>query len=221
MRALLFSVLTIACFVAGCATPGIQSQVSVFHKLADVQTRGKVSVVPMRREIDGLEFASYEERVSTALRAKGFEVGPVDSQTRYAAFLDYGIDEGQIVTATRSVPQIGVTGYSGATTTGTVSTYGNTATVNASTVNTPTYGVTGYRTVTDSARVFARFVRLQIVTITPDQKLGEVVYEGRVRSDGTCGNLAVVMPTFLDVLLSDFPGPTGGRTVKSEWTGDC
>ena len=64
--------------------------------------------------------------------------------------------------------------------------------------------------------VFTRFVNLDIVRIgneTGPKKL----YEGRLKSNGVCGNLATVLPPLLDALFDDFPGSGGVRTVKLRW----
>ena len=211
-------VLAFALFSSGCAV--VESRVTVFHTIPATAPAGKASIIPLRPEIEGLEFASYAEQFAAALRAKGFTVGPLDPDTKYAAFLDYGIDNGQLVTTTRTRPQFGVTGSSGSTTTGTVTSYGNTARVNATTTNIPTFGVTGYVPVTNTTEVFARYVTFEIFTSNPDMNLGPPIYEGSVRSEGSCGNLASVMPNFIFALMADFPGETGGRTEQSNF-GQC
>ncbi len=216
MVRVIISAIASSLALLGCATPvtPVSSRLTVFHALPDVAPAGKISVLALRREIEGLEFQAYAEQFTQALRRHGYVVGPLDTDTKYVAFLDYGIDDGQMVARTSVVPQFGVTGSSGSTTTGTINSFGNTTTVNATTTNTPTYGVTGYVPVTRTTREFARFVNVKIYSLTADQKLDATLYEGRVRSEGSCGNLAVLMPGFIAQLTTDFPGKPGGRTEQ-------
>jgi hypothetical protein len=210
--------------LSGCATPRIQSDVAVFHQMtATVGSDATFAILPWRKENeDSLEFASYAQLVATYLRGKGLTVVEQGRPARYAVFFDYGVDDGRTETYSYVIPTWGRTGYSGSTTYGSVTTYGNTATFNATTTASPTYGVTGYVPATGSYTVFRRFVRVDVIDLADTAGKPKKVYEGRLKSEGSCGNLSVLMPAFAEVLFGEFPGQSGrsGR-VMSPWNGKC
>lgn len=204
------ALLLAASVLSGCAT--LRSDITEFHSLPPQAESLSYTVLPARKELNGsLEFETYAEQVRRGMRAKGFRVVEPGAPADLIAFLDYGIDRGRQEVSTYSIPQWGVKGYSGARTTGTVSTYGNTSYLNATTTATPIYGVTGYTQGVSSSRVFTRNVYLDVVDLRgwePNQPLKNV-YQGRLRSEGSCGNIAAVMPALIDALLKDFPGQSG------------
>lgn len=214
----------VAVLFTGCATvaPRVDSSVTVFHQMQAVPAGATYSVVPWRKENEGsLEFKAYAEQVASFLRSGGLTVVPVGQAARFAVFVDYGIDDGRTETTSYSVPQWGVTGSSGSSTTGTVNVIGSTAMINATTVNRPTYGVTGYNQVSTSSRVFRRFVKVDIAELSGDGN-PKKVYEGRLKSEGTCGNLPTIMPILLQAMLANFPGESGkARSVELPWSGTC
>lgn len=208
----------------GCATIGrIQSNVTIFHQLPPtLALDATFAVLPWRKEYEGsLEFAAYAQLVAEQLRSKGLAVVEQGKPARYAIFVDYGIDDGRTEVTSYVVPQWGVTGYNSASTYGTVSTYGNTTTLNATTTARPTYGVTGYVPVTQRSTVYRRFVNVDIVDLADSSK-PQKVYQGQLKSEGTCGNLAVLMPTFTQVMFGEFPGqPSRAGPVSLPWDGKC
>ena len=172
-----------------------------------------------------LEFRAIASKLAAKLTAAGYRV--VDSETigstitTYAAVLSYGIDDGTLVTSTYSIPRYGVTGYSGATTTGTISTFGNLGTYQGTTTYTPTYGITGYSTGTSTQSVYTRALILNIYDVAklpadPNAPTGQAqVYSSKLVSSGICSSLAVVMDALLEALFRDFPGESGSaRTVS-------
>lgn len=225
MRTRMLLIAAVGAVLAGCATgpTRVQSRITEFHKMAAPTAGDTYAVLPWREELKGsLEFQTYAGQVAEGLRAKGFNVVPDGSSAKFAVFLDYGIDTGRTEISSYSIPQWGVTGYSGSRTTGTVSSYGNTSFVNAQTTATPTYGVTGYTSGTTSTRVFNRFVNLDIVEIASGSAQPRKVYEGRLRSEGSCGTLPNVMPALLAGLLARFPGESGkGRSETTPLLTDC
>ena len=210
--------------MAGCATMGnyIESDVTVYHEVEPNVTPMTFAVLPWREELaDSLQFRSFARIAEQALIAQGHQVASDPSQANYFLFLNYGIDDGTLVTSTYSIPQFGVTGYSGSTTTGTVSTVGNTSYINAHTTSTPTYGITGYHTGLASEQVYKRFVAIDILKV---DGLGEPkkIYEAKLLSDGRCRNLSTLMPTFIRAVFADFPGESGAsRNVVAPWDGRC
>lgn len=211
--------LLLVAALAGCGTLGLQTNVSSFHELggANGQT---IAVVPWRKELSGsLEFASYARQVEGHLRKAGYTIVDAGRGPDLIAFLDYGIDDGRNISRSYVIPQFGVTGYSSANTYGTVSTYGSTSTFSGTTSYTPQYGVTGYSSGVATDTVYTRFVNMDIVKVGSESVR---VYEGRAKSMGSCGNIAVVAPQIIDVLMQNFPGKSGrAETIEVPFVGKC
>lgn len=204
------AILVLAFALSGCAAM-LEARVSSFHNLASGQVAQTFAVVPYDWQNGSLEFQTYEQRITTELNSRGFEPAPLD-QAQFVVFLAYAIDSGQNVTY--SYPFIGQTGISSAKTYGTVNSYGNTAKYSGTTTYTPTYGVVGSGT--GSQTEYKRVVRLDILD-KASLASGNVrkVYEGEVISSGSTGQLSAVMPTLLTALFKDFPGKSGqSKTVS-------
>lgn len=198
--------------MVGCAAiqPQVRSDIVEFHNMRQATPTDTYVVLPWRKELGGsLEYQTYYQQVANGLRAKGYNVVEQGSPAKFAVFVDYGIDSGRTETSTYSVPQFGVTGYSGSTTTGSVNTFGGTSFINATTTRTPIYGVTGYQQGVTSTQVFTRFVNIDIVELGASGAEPKKVYEGRLRSEGTCKLLPAVMPTLITSMLANFPGESG------------
>lgn len=215
------SALAATIAIAGCATPQIEANVSTFHEISPNDHSDKrIAVVPWREEMkNSLEFKNYAALLESRLREKGFTVVSLFEGPELIGFLDFGIDSGREVISTYSVPHWGVTGYSSAYTTGTVTSYGGMGTYSGTTTLAPQYGVTGYSTGASSDTVYARFVNFDIVRIV-SEKEHKKVFEGKLRSSGTCGSLPTILPPLLDALFRDFP-KQGGRRVTLPWSGKC
>ena len=208
--------------LAGCAQQ-VQTNLQVFHVLTP-QSGKTIAFVPVGEETTTglLEWNTYAGELAPKFQAAGYTPVQLSPGVRadYLAVLVYGIDNGQLVTSTYAVPNFGVTGYSGSTTTGTINTIGKTATVNATTTNTPTYGITGYSTGTETSKIFTRAV---ILTVYDASKIkgsdlasiqSAEVYQAKLTSAGSCGALAGVMEPMLQAIFKDFPGKSGtARTV--------
>lgn len=216
----------IAGLLQACATvsPFVDTSVTVFHELPPTPLAETViAVMPWRKELsDSLEFKTYAARIEARLRERGYVISGPGIPASHAMFVKYGIDDGRTVATPYSIPQFGVTGYSGSQTMGTVSTYGNTSYLNATTTRTPTYGVTGYQTGVATHRVFTRFVSIDIVQLSSTPETSRKVFEGRLRSEGSCGNFVSIMPILVDSLFMTFPG-TSGQAVprRMQWNGVC
>jgi hypothetical protein len=202
-------------FLAGCAQ--VQSTVTVFHTLPAKGDGQTITIWPAdKSKVGTLEFKAYAEKLTQHLQAAGYTVieGSAQNPSRYVAVFNYGIDDGTLVTSTYAIPQYGVTGYSGSTTTGTVSGFGNMANVTATTTYTPQYGVTGYSTGTETDRVFKRAIILDIYDVTKvkpgdSSPANAQVYDGKLTSAGSCGSIAGVIDPMLSALFEDFPGQSG------------
>jgi Domain of unknown function (DUF4136) len=198
LLALVFALL------AGCAS-FVETQVSAFHELEPSLSGVTYALVPSKEQEGSLEFQSYAKLVKVELKKRGMMEAPFN-QAKYAIFMFYGIDNGKEVIS--SYPIIGQTGTSSSYTTGTVTSYGNMATYSGTTYKTPTYGVVGSGTSSDT--VFARYLNIDIIDIANSGN-GKVkkVYEGKAISSGSSGQLAPVMPAIVKSVFEDFPGKSG------------
>lgn len=205
----IFLVISIA-LLGGCAT-FVETNVSAFHELERPLVGATYALVPTKEQEDNLEFKTYAKDVKSQLAKLGFLEAPFD-RAKYAIFMFYGIDDGKQVIST--YPIFGQTGSSNSFTTGTVTSYGNTASYSGTTYRTPTYGVVGSGT--SSVTVFRRYLNIDIIDI---QKSGDgkvqKVYEGKAVSEGGSAQLAPVMPAMVRSVFEDFPGKSGvSRTSR-------
>ncbi|WP_051258869.1 DUF4136 domain-containing protein [Chitinibacter tainanensis] len=204
LATLVFTLLT------GCGT-FVRTNVSVFHELDSSLSGVTYTIVPSNEQKESLEFRSYAKLIKNQLQTRGMSEVPY-KEAKYAILMQYGIDNGQEVVST--YPIFGQTGVSSTYTTGSVNVYGNTATYNESTYVTPTFGVVG--TGTSSDTVFTRYLNLDIVDIanSGDGKVRKV-YEGKAISKGSSSQLAPVMPYMVKSVFEDFPGTSGStKTIE-------
>ena len=224
------ALVMMATLLSGCGTM-VNGTVTVFHTLPSKGSGETISIINPDKEKDGvLEFKSYAAMLAGGLEKSGYRVVPFDlnAKPNYVAILNYGIDNGTMMSSTYAIPHFGVTGYSGSTTTGNISTYGNTATLNTATTNIPTYGVTGYNTGVQNYKVYDRTVSLDIydqskIVVGDDASIAKAqVYTGRVKSSGSCQVISGVMQQLLLMLTKNFPG-TSGKTfsVTEAMRGSC
>jgi hypothetical protein len=209
MRALVLAI--VAALLAGCATTTFRSQVSGF---AD-GTRDYRSFIllPDGRE-DDFEYREYATYVQHILEQRGLSLAPTPAAADIAIFVGYGIGDPERTAGTYTLPTFGQTGVSQAATQGTVTVYGNTATVNATTNYTPTYGVTGYQTHVYTETVYTRFVRLKAFYLSDFRDRQELVpaFETTVVSAGSSGDLREVMPAML-LAAAPHIGRNTGRAI--------
>lgn len=202
--------LAIVCAVlVGCAQL-IRSQISIFHELPRGATP-TYAFLQFKEQEGSLEHKTYENHIRQQLVAKGYREVPLEN-AEVVVFIQYGIDTGRQIVY--SYPIIGQTGVTSSYTTGTIQSYGGGyATYSGSTFHTPVYGVVGAGT--RSRTEYSRFVRLDLVDRAALSG-GNIkrVYEGRVTSQGSSGQLSAVMPAMVRALFEDFPGKSESiRTI--------
>lgn len=199
-------VLLTALLLAACGTtpPRLEGTVTRFHNLPPGPT--SFAIVPNPDQESSLEFRSYAGLVAQQLVSRGWQQTAFDS-AQVAVFLQYQISQGRQVAFT--YPILGSVPTGRSTTTGTVSTYGNRSTVNATTTQQSTLGVvgTGVGSHTEFDRA-ARVVMYSIPFYKATNKL-EPVLEVEIRSTGSTGDLPTVMPVLVRGLFDDFPGTSG------------
>jgi hypothetical protein len=218
--------IALSALVSACAAT-VQSTVTVFHSLPPSGNGDTVAILAADQAQNGtLEFRAFAAQLAAYLEADGYRIVPLSpsDKPKFLAFFGYGIDNGTLLSSSYSIPQYGMTGYSSSTTTGTIDTFGNFGTVEATTTYTPTYGITGYQTGTTVDRVYRRVVSLDILDtarIRPNDANSfreAQVYSGRLSSDGSCGAIAAVIEPLLATLTKDFPGENGKtRRGKQTW----
>jgi uncharacterized protein YceK len=196
--------------LSGCAT--VETRVTTFHELEQPLSGVTYVLIPTKEQEGSLEFQSYAKLIKAELGKRGMIEAPLN-QAKYAIFLFYGIDDGKQVVS--SHPIFGQTGTSSSNTTGTVTSYGNTASYSSTTYKTPTYGVVGSRTKTDT--IFNRHLSIDIIDIAKsgDGKV-QKVYEGKAISSGSSAELAPVMPAIVRSVFEDFPGKSGSSRTSRQ-----
>ncbi len=196
--------------LSGCAML-LRSQIAVFHELPEGFAGTTYAMIPFKEQEGSLEHKSHEQGIRQELNARGFRETPLE-QAEVVVFLSYGIDTGREVVS--SYPIIGQTGVSSSYTSGTVQSYGGYGTYSGTTTYTPRYGVVG--TGVTSRTEYARFLRLDFL----DKKTlaeGKIkkLYEGKVVSRGSSGQLVAVLPTMVKALFEDFPGKSGSTRTST------
>lgn len=190
--------------LTGCGTPSLQGAVSRFHVLpASPQT---FVIVPDRDQADSLEFRSYANLVRQALQARGWKESTMPDAD-LAVFFQYSISQGRQIAF--SYPIFGQVPTGTSTTTGTLSTFGNTSNIYATTTHQTTIGVVG--TGVGSRTEYDRALRVLMFSLPAyrAKQSMERVYEGEIRSSGSTGDLPTVMPVLVRGLFDDFPGISG------------
>lgn len=209
MRILVFVLLVV--MLSGCGT-FVETKVSAFHELQEPLTGTTYILIPTKEQEGNLEFQTYAKLVMIELQKRGMTEAPFH-QAKYAIFIFYGIDQGKQIVS--SYPIFGQTGTSSSYTTGTVTSYGNTASYSGRTYTTPTYGVVGSGTRTDT--IFKRYFNLDIVDIAKSGN-GKIqkIYEGKAISSGSDDQLAQVMPAIVRSVFEDFPGKSGASRISRQ-----
>lgn len=221
-RAVLIAVLAWAAMLTGCATSTVNSQVQSFSAVSVIQP-GTTAAIWGGEKHGSLEFKAVSDLVAPYLAAAGYRVVSMDEQPDHVVAVAYGIDDGQMVQQTTAIPMFGQTGVASSTTFGSVNTYGSNATFNATTFNTPTYGITGFQPITTNATVYSRVVLVDIIdrkASTPDKL--EFIYQAEIKSRGSCGNVHAVLGEIVGAAFKSFPGPASrSEMVSAPWDGTC
>ncbi len=125
------------------------------------------------------------KKFESGFKKAGLDIGSIGSAD-YVAFISYGIDSGKTKKDLVSTPIYGSTGGGTTSHSGTYSTYGGGyGSYSGTSYSMPTYGVLGTSTV--SGEVFTRNIAVDIVLReTLKDKKPTKVYEGRLRSAGSC-----------------------------------
>lgn len=209
----LMKLLTLLLFtfgLVGCETMDTQpskviSNVEVFHNLK-TDSNYTYNLLPFKEQEGKVEFETYSEKIKAFLNSKGFNEAPIE-KADIVVFMGYGIDDGKEVIS--SYPIWGQTGVASSRTYGSVNTVGNTGYYSGTTYNTPSFGVVGSST--SSETVYKRFLKLEMIdnkSYLETQKRKNV-FEAKVTSVGSNNSLPLIMPYMMQSLFEDFPGKSG------------
>ncbi len=208
----------LACLSA-CA-PQLQTRLESFSAPPPPAATSSFFVLAGSREqAASLESQQWVSLTAAQLAKRRFQLAPSLESADYVAVVGLGMDRGQTVNEPISIPQWGVTGYSGAQSFGTVSRFGNVASYSGTTTLTPTYGVTGYTTSVVSRQVFTREGVLSVFRRSAGPSAAPV-FQARGISEGSCGLLSVVAPALIETLFAKFP-QGGSGTVQMPFQGSC
>ena len=205
--------------LSGCAASFVRSNATSFY-VDGFQPGGSISVIAADPEMsNSLEFAHYRKRFEANLAANGYSVTQDVGTANYIALVTFGIDDG--TSQTVSAPIIGQTGGGTTYTSGVVTGSGGTATYSGTSYTMPTYGVVGVAT--GSRTTYKRAIAIDIVD-GPSLLAGspKKIYEGRIKSEGSCNVIVEVFDEMLQVMFTDWPGESGknrNRRVKGNF--DC
>ena len=215
--------LTFLFLFSGCVTTPeqtfITSNVSVFHTITEKNKGSKVVVLPFKKELESsLEFQNYKKIIEHNLQKNGFNIVQEKDTSDFIAFVSYGTGGGKDKFI--SSPVFGSTSRWRGTFSGSSYNWG-TAGTNWGTYSMPTFGVVGSRT--GSIIIYTKQLALDLVeTSTLESKKVNKIYEGRVKSTGSCSMIPAVMPEMLESLFKDFPKQSGStHTIGLPWDGTC
>jgi len=215
--------LTFLFLFSGCVgLTQIRSNVSVFHNITEQHKGNSVVVLPFQKELESsLEFQNYKKTIENNLQKYGFNIVQEKDTSDFIAFISYGIDGGkdQLV----SSPVLGSTGGRSGTFSGSSYNFGTGGTTyySGTTYSMPTFGVVGSRT--SSITQYTRKLAIDLVeTSTLESKKINKIYEGRVKSTGSCSMISSVMNEMLLSVFKDFPKQSGStHTIDLPWDGTC
>jgi hypothetical protein len=195
-------IVIVALVVASCSTvPEYSVNVSSLAR-SDSENKKSYVLLPGSKDVspDDLQFQEYKNYVQRGLGSRGFVQNEKIENADIVIFLTYGISDPQSQTHSYSAPVWGQTGYSGATTTGSYTSYGSGyGSYSANTTLTPTYGVTGYTPQIETVTTFSRWLMLagyDANSLVKDKKM-EQVWKTSVVSTGSSGDLRRVMPVMV------------------------
>lgn len=203
----------------GC-TNSVNISSVIYHGPSHEQ-REKIIVVPINEfQKSSLEFVAVGEYLENKLLYNGYIPTKNVNESKYAAIINYGIDDG--TTNFSMEPVFGQIGGGTSYTSGKVNSYGGSATYNATTTTSPTFGVVG--AVPVSSTTYKRNVNIDIFKIDANKIDVEPVkvYEMKAVSSGSCGNINSVLFKIIDGMFLNFPGENGvTKNISVIWDGNC
>lgn len=203
-RSLIMTLLlaTVA-LLAGCTTPTIRNDVTVFHEWpSDAQDKSYVFERTVEQD-NNLEYRNYENLVRAELSRMGFVNAATMQAANFKVTVNYRMNMRDMKVVEPVVvdrawpggpfygPRWGGRGYHG-----------------------PFYNPLWYSApyVEYQESSFQLFRRQLNITIA-QRASGKKLYDVTVESEGTVGALAIVMPYMIRSAFADFPGKSGGSRM--------
>jgi hypothetical protein len=174
-------------------------------------------------DLQYLEFAEY---IKKTLAAKGYAETSDPKEANLFVSFKYGISDPKIYQSTVSKLIWGQTGVSSTNTTGTVNAfvnpYGGNATYSQTTTNTPTYGITGARDVTETIIKYLRYLTISVYDLDTYAKSGKekIVWSTSITSTGSSGDIRRVFPYLIVAGQTYFGKSSGEKIVVKVYEGD-
>jgi hypothetical protein len=203
--------------ITGCQNlpqkkPLLKAEVTVFHELPNDFKPSTIAIAPWHQsQKSSLEFKNYSSILKERIERLGFTVVDHSKKPELLLFFDYGDDNGKEMTETYTIPDFGVIGYSGYS----LNSWGMYPGM-------PMYGYRGYQTHINKYTLYSRYIRINIArTIIRSTELDKI-YEGHLKSKGTCSKLTVTLPHLIDMYFQNFPGKNNDtQSLEKSWDGIC
>lgn len=192
--------------------PTLKAELTVFHEIPIDFKPSTIAIVPWHQsQKNSLEFKNYSAILKERIEKLGFTVIDHQKKPELLLFFDYGDDNGKEITETYTVPDFGMIGYTGYS-------------MNSRGMYTglPMYGYRGYQTHVNKYTLYTRHIYIDIAKPKSKDKELDKIYEGSLRSKGTCSKLTVTLPYLIDLYFNDFPGKNSEtQSLEKSWNGIC
>ena len=189
-------------------TPRVVSDVTVFHSFYP-EASETLYIKAAHQELDeSLEFAAYKKKFEFQFVQAGIQIVSEENVSDYVAVINYGIDDGTTTTQVGSVPIFGQTGGGYTTHSGSVYSGGGFGSYSGSSYSYPTFGVVGSSSYSYNLTTYKRIVTMDIFKKNLGNEM-QKVYEAKVSSTGSCGQIGEVIDEIISALFYDFPGVSG------------
>ena len=209
---------------SGCQTletqvPRVVSDVTIFHEFTPKNDETIFVLGAHESMNSSLEFKSYKQKIEGKFIENGISTVSSNEVADYIAVVNYGIDDGTTTTQISTTPIIGQT--SGGTTThsGSIYSSGGYSSYSGSSYSYPTYGIVGTSTNSYNVTVYNRVLTIDIFRNTKSNNVSNPtkVWEGQLKSSGSCGNINEVIDELIEAMFINFPG-VSGNTERVEIT---
>lgn len=195
----IYFILPAVLLFSGCGSK-IISSITVFHKLPEVNKETIYYNFEMAKEQNSLKDEVFFQKLESNLLKYNFVKN--EQLAQYRIRFKYTIDNGTTTTSTYSYPIYGQIGGGTAYHSGTVNSYGSTASYSGTSYQAPKFGIVSSGTGTTSSTSYVRNVKVQIYN---NHDSGQV-YDAEVKSGGSNGELLLVIDELLEALFKEFPG---------------
>ncbi len=201
MRLTLMVVSILLSFSSGCALgPSYRIEIdSISVSNPEFKTRYVLFSGIKDTGEDDLQYQEYAVYIERALGSQGYVKAERSEEADIAIFLGYGISDPATHQETHSSPVYGQTGISQKNTSGTVSGYGDTATYSSTTDYTPTYGVIGSKSYTETYTTYVRYMFMLAFDLGEYRRTNKEkeIWKTTVTSAGSSDDLREIFPVLV------------------------